>query len=321
MQPIRNEFLLQFISSPNGDNFYLDHLGRVVRLIKDADYGNDSDNDDRFEIMVVATSFLEFLENFTKDLSTGRFRVDRKIGLRIGLGHFYQDSDSTIADKHRFAALSRFPCYIGPLVFDDSNEMSDETHPVDKYGASICVSHSIVAEASPLFIPSESTTRRYLFSYRITLWHISNFRRTTTNGNKEDEEENKAFLSRVNNIPLSESDSTLLSRYWEIIDDSVDDVDVVQGPGVIGFYPRLSLSSSAAAAAASSSSNMNQHDGDDDEEERIQNDGDFSYESCCMLRGASGSMQGHFVFRSHTVSDCEFKVLLRPFRFDALRSV
>jgi len=98
--------------------------------------------------------------------------------------------------------------------------------------------NGVTIEASPLFIPEKSLPGdRYFWAYSIHIY-------------------------MADDVPQNIHNCQLESRHWEI--ESEGRVEPVDGPGVIGLYPKMFPSAH------------------------------FYYQSCCPLNSVSGSMKGSF---------------------------
>ena len=88
------------------------------------------------------------------------------------------------------------------------------------------------------------------------------------------------FIYHVRISNVGEETAQLVSRTW-IVTDSDGDVDRVEGPGVVGQYPRLAPGES------------------------------FEYSSACPLTTSYGTMHGSFTMR--TARGETFEALIQPF--------
>jgi len=121
---------------------------------------------------------------------------------------------------------------------------------------STAVTNQVKISASPLFIPERSKPGQYLWAYSIT-------------------------ISMDKNTP-SGFDCILRSRHWEIT--SVGRTEVVDGAGVIGYYPSMTPGA------------------------------EFIYESCCPLVDNNGTMKGSFQMK-RAIDGQTFDAIVPVFNF------
>lgn len=120
-------------------------------------------------------------------------------------------------------------------------------------GSRISISNDIVVTARVHYLPQESAPEnlRWVFAYHIT-------------------------IRNEGDIPLQ-----LISRHWEITTGVNDEVEIVDGDGVVGEQPRLNPGES------------------------------YEYTSGAVLEASFGSMEGHYNFRDDQGQ--WYRVPIKPF--------
>merc|ERR1719295_972605 len=153
--------------------------------------------------------------------------------------------------------------------------------PLEDKATSTCITKGVLCRASPLFVAEISNSSRgnYIFPYRIEMECPSTYC---------DLESDLEMKGRCKQCPREDNAYQLTERKWYIRDGA--EVDKVQGPGVIGLYPKVFVNQQL-----------------------------FQYESCSQQNTPTdGEMWGFFVFhrnREDPKSD-SFELELKPYQLD-----
>merc|ERR1712130_773515 len=151
--------------------------------------------------------------------------------------------------------------------------------PLNDVATSQCITKGVLCRGSPIFVPEVSSVNRrnFIFPYHIEIECPTTFC---------DLESDPEMKQRVKDCVAEKDAYQLTTRKW-FIDDG-DDVETVQGPGVIGLYPKVFVNQEL-----------------------------FQYESCSQQKVATnGEMWGFFVFQRGDDQDDTFELEIKPYKLD-----
>eukprot|EP00484_Ammonia_sp_Unknown_P028200 CAMPEP_0197025138 /NCGR_PEP_ID=MMETSP1384-20130603/5557_1 /TAXON_ID=29189 /ORGANISM="Ammonia sp." /LENGTH=458 /DNA_ID=CAMNT_0042453631 /DNA_START=21 /DNA_END=1394 /DNA_ORIENTATION=+ len=150
--------------------------------------------------------------------------------------------------------------------------------PISDVAVSECVTKGVLCRGSPLFVPEISNVRHqnYIFPYHIEMECPTSYYDAQT-------EHGRKMKQRCKECPDEAAPYQLTERKWFIEDDG--ELERVQGPGVIGLYPKVFVNQKL-----------------------------FQYESCSQQKVPNnGKMYGFFVFQRESDT---FELEIKPYKLD-----
>lgn len=217
--------------------------------------------------------FVTWLEEYARRLEDGIYKYQP-----IDMTHDADSKQQDIEVSEQLCLISHYPVreLFDPTSADSKQGNAAEVTSFNK-GATCRVTRNVEVVACPAFIPENSCIKRneFFWSYSIRMRLL--------------QPDDPAYQNCVD--PLNSCQ--LLSRHWKLIDtNAIDREIIVDGDGVVGHFPHLSLA------------------------QRRRLDRPFAYQSCSTGNIFPGSFQGHMTFvpgsRLHPTGN-RFDVFLEKF--------